>query len=115
MPEMSQYILSALYIIHIGYKNDLSLNETARQINVSIPYLSAQFKKALGISFNAYLTSVRMRKAEQLLSQTNTRIHEIAQAVGYDDSRYFSRIFHKVYGVTPTEFRMAIQQEGAHP
>ncbi|MCY1251201.1 HTH-type transcriptional activator Btr [compost metagenome] len=66
---------------------------------------SRLFKKQTGVSFVEYLTQLRMEKAKELLLRPDEKVYEIALAVGYQDSRYFSQIFRKYTGDTPSEYR----------
>ena len=86
-------------------EEDISLHAVAKAVNVSANYLSAVFGQRVGSSFVEYLTEKRIRQAKQLLRQTNKRSGEIAFAVGYRDPRYFSSVFKKQQGCTPSEYR----------
>ena len=66
---------------------------------------SAVFGQQMGMTFTEYLTTLRMSKAKELLSATAMRSSEIAQAVGYNDPHYFSYLFRKHTGMTPSDFR----------
>ena len=81
-------------------------------------YLSRLFKKETGETFLDYLTKFRLKKACILLTQNEYRIYEIASEVGINDSGYFSQVFRKYYGMTPSEYRNKlysgrIQKHGA--
>jgi two-component system response regulator YesN len=99
MRQVKQYIAQ-----HYGDPN-LSLQEVARQINLSPNHFSMVFGQEAGATFKSYLTEIRMDKARQLLRATTLRPSEIAAQVGYNDSHYFSAVFRKQTGLTPTEFR----------
>lgn len=85
--------------------DDISLNSTAKAINVSPNYLSAVFSQKVGDSFVEYLTKKRMERAKQYLRETDMRSGEIALAVGYKDPRYFSYVFKRTQNCTPSEYR----------
>lgn len=84
---------------------DLSLNQLASYVNVSPNHLSMIFSQETGNTFIKYLTDFRMNKAKEMLKCTNKRGSEIALEVGYKDPHYFSYIFKKTQGMTPTQFR----------
>ena len=68
-------------------------------------YFSKIFKDELGLNFIEYLTSVRIEKAKELLTESDMSMKEICGACGYTDPNYFSRSFKKNVGVTPTEYK----------
>lgn len=83
----------------------LSLNQVAAQVNLSSSHFSAVFSQEAGQTFKDHLTEVRLRRAKELLRTTSLRSTEIADAVGYNDPHYFSYVFRKRTGLSPTEFR----------
>lgn len=88
------------------FSGELTLNETARRHCVSPAHLSRSFKRETGMNFNHYLSTLRLKKAEQLLEQQPRRpIGEIAFACGFNDSNYFSEKFRSVYGCSPSAYR----------
>lgn len=88
---------------HLG--RSITLKEVARTVCLSPSYFSTLFRKQTGTSFKAYLERVRLKKAIDLLLNTDAPICEIARQVGYDDANYFARVFRKAHGIAPTEFR----------
>ena len=84
---------------------DISLNRVAKEVNLSPNYLSAVFSQEMGTTFVEYLTARRMEKARELLRHSDLRSGEIAAAVGYKDSHYFSFLFKKTQGCTPRDYR----------
>ena len=90
--------------IDANYKKDISLEEVSRKVDISLYYFSKLFKDVVGENFIDYLTRVRIDAAKKLLF-SELSIKEVAIEVGYRDSNYFSRIFKKCIGVTPTEFK----------
>ncbi|MDY3225899.1 MAG: response regulator [Candidatus Faecousia sp.] len=84
---------------------DISLNRVAKEVNISPNYLSAVFSQEMGTTFVEYLTAKRMEKARELLRSSDLRSGEIATAVGYKDSHYFSFLFKKTQGCTPRDYR----------
>ncbi|NHN32070.1 AraC family transcriptional regulator [Paenibacillus agricola] len=90
--------------IHDKYDSDLSLDLFADEHNLTSLTLSKAFKKTMGINFIIYLTDVRIRKSKELLLETDYKINDIAEMVGYQPT-YFNRIFKKNEGITPSQYR----------
>ena len=84
---------------------ELSLNMLASHVNVSPNHLSTIFSQQTGQTFIKYLTEYRMEKAKEMLNCTAMRSSEISEAVGYKDPHYFSYMFKKTVGMTPTNYR----------
>jgi two-component system response regulator YesN len=99
------YVLEAIEYLKSHYQEDISINEVANHLHISESYLSRLFKNAINHTFNEYLTNFRIKKAIELLKDKTVKIYEVSSLVGYSDSRYFSVLFKKYVGVTPTEFR----------
>ncbi len=68
-------------------------------------YLSDLFKEVAGVNYIDYLTLVRMNRAKKLLRETHLRTYEISDQVGYTTAKYFCKLFRRVNGITPTEYR----------
>ena len=85
----------------------LGLERIAEQAGLSRTYLSFLFKRATGQNINEYITRLRIEKAKELLRDCRMRTQEVAARVGYRDASYFSALFKKHVGRTPTEFRDA--------
>lgn len=85
-------------------KENLMIKEVAQHAYVSSSYLSIILKKELGITFIEYLTKIRMEKAKKLLDETQMKQYEIAEACGYSNPTYFSTIFKRYYGVSPSSY-----------
>ena len=83
----------------------LSADDLSRHLNVSATYFSTMFKKAVGMSFVSYLTQVRLEHAVELLNNTEDKSYIIAEQVGYTEPNYFSYVFKKKYGVSPSKYR----------
>ena len=90
---------------------DISLNTAANVANVSSNHFSALFSQNMGQTFIEYLTTLRMNKAKELLRCTGMRSSEIAGEVGYKDAHYFSYLFKKTQGMTPSEYRKAREEK----
>lgn len=101
----SRYVQAAIEYISENYQKNIGVGDIALALSISESYLSKVFKQGKGIPVGEYLINVRIAQACRLLSQVDMRVHEIAEAVGYTDQRYFSVVFKRVTGLTPNEFR----------
>nr|WP_296054636.1 response regulator [uncultured Blautia sp.] len=88
-------------------EEDMSLNKAANAANVSANHFSALFSQNMGQTFIEYLTNLRMNKAKEYLRCTSMRSSEIAGEIGYKDAHYFSYLFKKIQGMTPSDYRKA--------
>jgi two-component system response regulator YesN len=86
----------------------ITLCSVAQKVYMTPTYLSLLFKTNTGITFIEQLTNIRMDKAKDMLKSTSLRNYEVAEKVGYHDSRYFSQIFKKKVGVSPSEYRESV-------
>lgn len=84
---------------------DLSLDTVCSALGVSNSYFSSVFKKETGKSFITYLTDYRMDHAANLILETNEKSYKIAEQVGYQDANYFSYVFKKRFGMSPSKYR----------
>ena len=84
---------------------DLGVDEVCRHLNISSAYFSSIFKKETGKTFVTYLTDIRMEKAAEMLIAGNEKTYIVAEAVGFTDPNYFSYVFKKQYGVSPSKYR----------
>jgi len=94
-----------LALIHERFSEALSLAALARHAGMSISRFSCVFREALGTSPLDYVAATRMREARRLLRAPGQSIAEVAYAVGFQDSNYFSRSFKQHHGMSPREFR----------
>lgn len=86
----------------------LSLDTVCAQLGVSTAYFSTMFKRETGQGFVGYLTDLRMEKALELLNTTDEKTYQIAARIGYEDPNYFSYVFKKRFGVSPSKYRASI-------
>lgn len=103
--NLSQSIFKAVVFIQQHYKEAISLDQVAAEVNLNPEYLSRVFKEEMGYTYSTFLSNIRMKKAEYLLKNTDEKVQSIAEKVGYYNVSYFSTIFKKKYGVNPYEFR----------
>ncbi len=96
-------------LIHKTIEKDYSINiritDFSEKYYFSKEYLSKLFKQKYGLGIYEYLTTIRMERAKELLSFTDTKIMEISLRVGFSDTNYFSKAFHNYTGKTPSEYR----------
>ncbi len=100
--------------IQTHYSENMTLETIARQINLAPTYLCLLFREKTGQTMNSYITSIRMEKARQLLADVNLKLFDISLAVGYPNPSYFTRLFRKYTGMTPTEYRNSCIKEVGH-
>ena len=94
---------------HLG--DDMSLSRVAAHVGLSPNYYSSLFREIVGVTFHEFLVSARVSRAKSLLRHGTFRVYEVAAEVGYRDTRYFSQIFKREVGMTPSEYaRSAVDQ-----
>ena len=98
-------VASAKDYIASRLDQDLGIEEMADQLNISPSYFCQLFKSHFGVTFVEYITKERMESAQKLLARTDRSIASIGASVGYRERRYFSKVFHKYYGMKPSEYR----------
>jgi len=101
----SAFVKQAIAYLHQNYTRPISRREIAEAVGVSDDYLSRVFNRELNISPWDYLNRYRVLQSKQLLLNTTETVSSIARQVGFKDQAYFSRVFHKVMGVSPLGFR----------
>lgn len=106
IPEPASIKAIKLFINeHFG--ENITLDSIADSAFLSASYASRLFKKELGISIMDYLLQVRMNEAKKLLKDTTLQIEEVASRTGYADSSYFTKVFRKAEGITPSQYRQS--------
>ncbi len=98
-------IARAKKFIHDHQTEEISLEQVAKSVNTSRFYFCKMFKKATGINFTDYLSRVRTERAKNLLLNPNLRVSEIAYEAGFQSLTHFNRVFKRVLGQSPTEYR----------
>lgn len=102
-------IAKALAYLDSNYMNITSLNDVAKHINLNKSYFSQIFKREIKENFTVYLTKLRIDKAKDLLSESDTKVYEVSSLVGIENYRYFSKVFKELTGLTPIEYRKRSQ------
>ena len=104
--DHTHYLIKKAYdYIEENFSKDVSLNEISEELNISSYYFSKLFKDETGEGFVEYLTKRRVEKAKEMLKDPEKSIKEVGCECGYSDPNYFSRIFKKATGMTPTEYK----------
>jgi AraC-like DNA-binding protein len=98
-------ITRAKEFIHEHQTEELTLGIVAKAVNTSTFYFCKMFKKVTGINYTDYLSRVRIEKSKNLLLNPNLRVSEIAFEVGFQSLTHFNRVFKKILGQSPTEYR----------
>lgn len=92
-------------IVREEYRNDISLDELAKRVNMAPAYVSFLFKKETGCNLIKYITDYRMEKARKFLEDSQMKIVQVGKACGYENQPYFNRLFKNYYGMTPKQYR----------
>ncbi len=103
--QRNRFVTAAQEYIKEHYAQDLSLQQVADKVGISSGYLSTMFSQNLNCKFVDYLNQVRVERACVYLEQNFLKTYEIAYRVGFRDEKYFSKVFKKVKGVSPKEYR----------
>lgn len=102
-------ILHVIELIRQNYDKDVSLQGAAEAVGVSPEYLSRLFTKEMGINFSTFLGDFRISAAKRMLAENKYRIYEVAEAVGFRDTKYFNKVFRSVTGVSPSDYRKSMK------
>ncbi|WP_239616273.1 AraC family transcriptional regulator [Cohnella mopanensis] len=103
--KQDTYVHQSMEFIHSHYGEDLSVQQLASALGLDRKYLSVIFKNALGVPPQQYLLQYRMDKARELLGKGKYTVGEVARSVGYPDALQFSKMFKKISGVSPKNFK----------
>ena len=98
-------ITDAKHFIQQHYQESLRLEDVSNAVGFNATYFSAMFKKETGQNFMDYLTELRMNKAKELLCGDECSVQDVAEQVGYRDLKYFSRLFKKTTGISPSDYK----------
>ena len=103
---MRNVIASVVRYIDRHYTEELTLELLTEQFGVSLSYLCHCFKRETGQSFTKYLTQRRLTRACELLARSDLTVTEIGEQMGYTDYCYFTKVFKKHIGISPSKYRM---------
>ncbi len=98
-------IHSVMQYVYKNYADKISLDEVAERVYLAPAYLSRVFKNETGQTFTNYLNSVRIEKSKELLSHYSLKLSDIALSVGFEDQSYFTKVFKKITGLSPLQYR----------
>lgn len=113
--QYSLIVQRTLHNIEFNLFHKLNLGDLADELNISVPYLSTQFKKETGNTIIRYINQLRIQTSLKLLKSSTLSVQDIAGQVGIYDYNYFTKVFKKEIGVTPTEFRKQFTREEELP
>ena len=91
--------------IDMHYKEDISLQSVAEKMNYSDAYFCKLFKQCFDQNFTSYLTGFRVNEAKKLLRDRSISVKDVSMQVGYYDSNYFAKVFKRITGMIPSEYR----------
>ena len=106
---MARKIREAEEFIKEHYMEDINMAVVSNYLSMNYSLFSHEFKQQTGFNFVSYLKEIRLKHAKDLLEQTDLKIIEISRKVGYEDEKYFMKLFRGTYGVSPGEYRDNIQ------
>ncbi|NWQ44149.1 DNA-binding response regulator, partial [Bacillus sp. EB106-08-02-XG196] len=102
----SSLIQCSLKAIHENFAEKISLSEIANEVHANPTYLSRKFHEEVGVAFSEYLIRYRIHEAKRILiAHPNWTISDVAENSGFSSQNYFSTLFRKIEGISPTEFR----------
>jgi CheY-like chemotaxis protein len=106
--EAQRVVRKAMSYIHEHYMESISLENTARHVNISKEYLARCFHQELGITLVTYLNRYRVQQAKALLEKGRENLTEIALQTGFSSSAYFSRVFRQEVGMSPRDYQRSV-------
>jgi two-component system response regulator YesN len=111
-PTEKSVIRDVIRFIQQHYHEDISIGAIANHVYLTPTYLCLLFKKDRGVSINDYMTHYRIEQSKQLLGERKLKLYDVAQQVGYRDANYFAKVFRKLVGCNPSEYREKIGVPG---
>lgn len=103
--QHSTAVRKAIVYVNQNYSHDITLAAIAEDVQKSMNYFCYIFKKDTGMNFNEYLNTVRINKAKELLRTSEFMVYEISEMVGYHDYSYFAKVFKRMCGCSPSEYK----------
>lgn len=104
----AQVMNKIITYVNSNFQDNITLKDTADTFFINRSHLARSFKQITGKTFNEYITGLRIKKACELLRDTTRSMSEISYLIGYEDSRYFSQIFLKTIGISPSHYRQKL-------
>lgn len=98
-------VLQIISYINCNYQKELTLHSVASKFGYSEVYFCKYFKQNFNVNFTTYITNLRINAAKKLLQDSSINIKTIGKQIGYPDSNYFTKVFKRIVGITPSEFR----------
>ncbi|WP_320933050.1 helix-turn-helix domain-containing protein [Hungatella effluvii] len=105
MPEKKDVIEEAKEYMNRNFTREISLNDISERFFINPYYFSQLFKKKTGETYQSYLTSLRISRAKKLLEETDLKIYEVCSMVGYSDTNHFNKVFERIAGIKPSEYK----------
>ena len=105
----SSVVRDVLNFVDFHYMEPLTLDSLAQRYTMNKNYLSSRFSKEVGMTLTDYVNLTRVRRSLKLLKDASLPMQEIAERVGFSDANYYTRIFKKIHGTTPNEYRQSVK------
>ncbi|WP_312433002.1 response regulator transcription factor [Lacrimispora sp.] len=103
--EYTDYIQKILNYIDYHFLDDLNLSDLASEFNLNEKYLSRYFKQKTGTSFTEYIIKLKIERSKNMLKYSDAPIYEIAADLNFNDASYFTKVFQKQEGISPSQYR----------
>ena len=104
-PEYTDYIQKILDYIDYHFLDDLNLSDVASEFNLNVKYLSRYFKQKMGTTFTDYIITLKIERSKNMLAYSDAPIYEIAADLNFNDASYFTKVFQKQEGISPSHYR----------
>lgn len=111
--HMHPTILTLKRYVDENFASEVTLSALAAELNFSLPYLSRRFRTEMGMNFQQYLQKTRIEHSCRLLAETRLPITQIAQTVGYSDTKHFGKVFREIAHMSPREFRKSVNDNSS--
>lgn len=98
-------VKKVISMIHEFYQAGITLEEISLKLDMTPEYIGTLFHREMGVTFSSYIKNYRINKAKELLCGTQYKLYEISERVGYNDPKYFSKVFKEITGLLPTDYR----------
>ena len=101
----SKLVSNAINYVKLNFKYEIGLSSIADELFVHPTYLAKKFKEETDKTISEYINEIRVKEAKMMLKTTEFKIEDIAYYVGYNDKKYFSKVFKKIYNQSPSDYR----------